>query len=74
MAIINLLNYRGGPFFYTWSATSNMTNISQIPDMTVGDYIINSSGGTRTILGRSTANRGIVRATSEAACEAAGTL
>ncbi len=57
-----------------WGTTINVSNISQISGMAVGDYIVNTSAATRTILGRSTAPGGIVKSTSATAGADEGSL
>jgi len=63
-----------GASFYGWSTASNMTNISSISGMAVGDYVVNNSTGTYTLLGVSTGIGGVVRSTSATAGTAAGNI
>jgi len=63
-----------GTSFYGWSTASNLTNISSITGMVVGDYVVNNTAATRTILGVSTGIGGVVRSTSATAGTAAGNI
>ena len=63
-----------GVAFYGWSTASNLTNISSISGMAVGDYVVNTGSATRTILGQSTEVGGMVRSTSATAGTAAGNI
>jgi len=63
-----------GTSFYGWSTAANLTNISSISGMVIGDYVVNNTTATRTILGVSTGIGGVVRSTSATAGTAAGNI
>ena len=63
-----------GVSFYGWSTAANLTNISSISGMVVGDYVVNNTAATRTMLGVSTAIGGVVKSTSATAGTAAGNI
>ena len=63
-----------GVSFYGWSTAANLTNISSIAGMVIGDYVVNNTTATRTMLGVSTAIGGVVRSTSATAGTAAGNI
>ena len=63
-----------GTSFHAWSTASNLTNISQIPGMVVGDYVQNTGAATRTILGVSAVVGGLVKSTSTTTGLADGNL
>lgn len=63
-----------GTAFWALPSNANMTNISQIAGMKVGDYVINTWSSTRTILGVSTASGGIVKSTSATTGTASGNI
>ena len=63
-----------GVSFYGWSTAANLTNISSISGMVIGDYVVNSTTATRTMLGVSTVIGGVVRSTSATAGTAAGNI
>ena len=63
-----------GVSFYGWSTAANLTNISSITGMVVGDYVVNNTTATRTMLGVSTVIGGVVRSTSATAGAAAGNI
>ena len=63
-----------GIAFFGWNTASNLTNISSITGMAVGDYVVNTGTATRTMLGVSTVTGGVVRSTSATAGTAAGNI
>jgi hypothetical protein len=63
-----------GAAFYGWSTASNLTNISSITGMAVGDFVVNTGTATRTMLGVSTVIGGVVCSTSATAGTAAGNI
>ena len=63
-----------GVSFYGWSTAASLTNISSISGMVIGDYVVNNTAATRTMLGVSTAIGGVVRSTSATAGTAAGNI
>ena len=63
-----------GVAFYGWSTAANLTNISSISGMAVGDFVVNTGTATRTMLGVSTVIGGVVRSTSATAGTAAGNI
>jgi len=63
-----------GVAIYGWNTASNLTNISSITGMAVGDFVVNTGTATRTILGVSTAVGGVVCSTSATAGTAAGSI
>ena len=63
-----------GVSFYGWSTAANLTNISSISGMAIGDYVVNNTTATRTMLGVSTGIGGVVRSTSATAGTAAGNI
>jgi hypothetical protein len=63
-----------GVSFYGWSTAANLTNISSITGMAVGDYVVNNTTATRTILGLSAVIGGVVRSSSATAGTAAGNI
>jgi hypothetical protein len=63
-----------GVSFYGWSTAANLTNISSISGMVIGDYVVNNTAATRTMLGVSTAIGGVVKSTSATAGTAAGNI
>lgn len=62
-----------GRQIFAWTG-GNITNISEIPDIDEGDLILNSSSGTRTILGVSAAIGTLVLVTSEISGDNAGNI
>ncbi|UMO77785.1 tail fiber protein [Bacteriophage Phi NF-1] len=74
--VLNLTLPRGneGYSYYAWSTAGNLTNISSISGMKVGDYVVNTSGATRTMLGVSTAVGGVVRSSGATTGTAAGSI
>ena len=63
-----------GAAFYGWNTASNLTNISSISGMAVGDYVVNTGTATRTMLGVSTEIGGVVKSSSATAGTAAGNI
>jgi hypothetical protein len=63
-----------GTSFYGWNSASNITNISQISGMLVGDYIVNTGTSTITILGVSSNIGDVIRSTSATAGTFAGNI
>ena len=63
-----------GVSFYGWNTAANLTNVSSIAGMAVGDFVVNTGTATRTILGQSTVIGGVVRSTSATAGTAAGNI
>ena len=63
-----------GVAFYGWSTAANLTNISSVSGMAVGDYVVNTGTATRTILGVSTDIGGVVKSSSATAGTAAGNI
>jgi len=63
-----------GASFYGWNTASNLTNISSITGMDVGDYVVNTGTATRTILGVSTEIGGVVKSSSATAGTASGSI
>ena len=63
-----------GVAFYGWSTAANLTNISSVSGMAVGDFVVNTGTATRTILGVSADIGGVVQSTSATAGTAAGSI
>ena len=63
-----------GVAFYGWNTAANLTNISSVSGMAVGDFVVNTGMATRTILGVSTDIGGVVKSTSATAGTAAGNV
>jgi len=59
---------------FAWNTANNVTNISQVSGMAIGDLIVNTGAATRVILGVSTAIGGMVRAIATTAGVAAGSI
>lgn len=74
--VLNLTLPRGneGYSYYAWSTAGDLTNISSISGMKVGDYVVNTSGATSTMLGVSTAVGGVVRSSGATTGTAAGSI
>jgi hypothetical protein len=74
MSVSSNLPFRDGPSFFVWNTAGTLSNISQIPDMIIGDYVVNGSGAARTILGLTISVGGVVKSITETTGEGAGNI
>jgi hypothetical protein len=63
-----------GTSFWAWSTGASLTNISFVAGSKVGDYFVNTSSTSRTILGNTAAIGDVIKSTRATTGEAAGNI